>query len=37
MEEHRGDEELAFVTQVLAELTVLVANDLGLGSILTPD
>lgn len=29
--EHRGDEELALVTQVLAEATLIVGADLGLG------
>ena len=37
MEEHRSDEELALVTEVLAELTLLVAGDLGLGAIFVPD
>jgi hypothetical protein len=31
--EHRGDDELAVATQVLAEATLLLANDLGLEDV----
>ena len=35
MAEHRDDEELALVTQVLAETTLLIAHDLGLEGLFT--
>ena len=36
MAEHRGDEELAVVTGVLAEATLLIADDLGLSGLFAP-
>jgi hypothetical protein len=35
--EHRGDDELALVTQVLAQTTMLVAAELGLGGLFGRD
>jgi hypothetical protein len=34
--EHRSDDELALVTQVLAQTTMLVATELGLGGLFAP-
>lgn len=35
--EHRGDEELALLTQLLAEATMIVGADLGLGGCFAGD